>query len=245
MNDSIVLIFSGVVVDLCVRHKVANSMPYMLSLATTANIGSALTMTGNPQNILIAALSYDDIGWLEFASNMVLPVIAGTTVNSTMMLTYYRAELFPGSTGMADAFRILMTGSKTPEMLAQERGFYARQAANDSEIKIPPTWSLWSKLQVIVVLGFLGFFAGGFDVSTVCICAGVVLMYVREWRGGGGGGASERARGGDGGASERAGGRAGERAGERAGVRASKRGCEGAAGARAQCLLLSRRGFAY
>ncbi|GMI57930.1 hypothetical protein TeGR_g9010 [Tetraparma gracilis] len=182
MNDSIVLIFSGVVVDLCVRHKVANSMPYMLSLATTANIGSALTMTGNPQNILIAALSYDDIGWLEFASNMVLPVIAGTTVNSTMMLTYYRAELFPGSTGMADAFRILMTGSKTPEMLAQERGFYARQAANDSEIKIPPTWSLWSKLQVVVVLGFLGFFAGGFDVSTVCICAGVVLMTLTAWK---------------------------------------------------------------
>jgi len=30
----IVLIFSAVVVDLCVRHKVANSMPYMLSLAT-------------------------------------------------------------------------------------------------------------------------------------------------------------------------------------------------------------------
>jgi Na+/H+ antiporter NhaD/arsenite permease-like protein len=45
MNDSVVLIFSGVVVDLCVRHKVANSLPYLLSLATTANIGSALTMT--------------------------------------------------------------------------------------------------------------------------------------------------------------------------------------------------------
>lgn len=51
MNDSVVLIFSGVVVDLCVRHKVANSLPYLLSLATTANTGSALTLTGNPQNI--------------------------------------------------------------------------------------------------------------------------------------------------------------------------------------------------
>merc|ERR1712072_171271 len=81
MNDSIVLIFSGVVVDLCVRHKVDNSLPYLLSLATTANIGSALTMTGNPQNILIAALAYDDIAWLAFAANMALPVLAGTLIN--------------------------------------------------------------------------------------------------------------------------------------------------------------------
>ena len=40
MNNSIVLISSGVVVDLCVRHKVAKSLPYLHSLATTANIGS-------------------------------------------------------------------------------------------------------------------------------------------------------------------------------------------------------------
>jgi Citrate transporter len=66
MNDSVVLIFSGVVVDLCVRHKVANSLPYLLSLAIAANIGSAFTMTGNPQNILIVSLAYDDIGWVEF-----------------------------------------------------------------------------------------------------------------------------------------------------------------------------------
>ena len=65
MNDSVVLIFSGVVVDLCVRNKVSNSLPYLLSLATTANIGSALTMTGNPQNILIVTLAYDDISWMD------------------------------------------------------------------------------------------------------------------------------------------------------------------------------------
>jgi len=97
MNDSIVLIFSGVVVDLCVRNKVANSLPYLLSLATTANIGSALTMTGNPQNILIVSLAYDDISWVEFASNMVLPVLASTALNSLMMFIYYGSELFPGS----------------------------------------------------------------------------------------------------------------------------------------------------
>merc|ERR1711935_1290213 len=83
MNDSIVLIFSGVVVDLCVRHKVSNSLPYLLSLATTANTGSALTLTGNPQNILIVSLMYDDISWLDFAGNMLLPVLAASFINAS------------------------------------------------------------------------------------------------------------------------------------------------------------------
>merc|ERR1711935_463311 len=117
MNDSVALIFSGVVVDLCVRHKVANSLPYLLSLATTSNIGSALTMTGNPQNILIVALAYDDISWMEFASNMVLPVLSAIIINTSMIFIYYASELFPGSSGHMQNLGIIFTGSRTPEML--------------------------------------------------------------------------------------------------------------------------------
>jgi Na+/H+ antiporter NhaD/arsenite permease-like protein len=181
MNDSVVLIFSGVVVDLCVRHKVANSMPYLLSLATTANIGSALTMTGNPQNILIVSLAYDDIGWIEFFSNMALPVTAATMINGLMMFTYYGAELFPGTSGFAENFGIVFMGNRTPEMLAQEHAYYARQANNKEgfeETVVSHGWSLWSKIQALVVVIFLVFFAAGFDVCVVSITAGAILMCV-------------------------------------------------------------------
>ena len=182
MNDSVVLIFSGVVVDLCVRHKVANSLPYLLSLATTANIGSALTMTGNPQNILIVSLAYDDIGWLEFASNMCLPVIAATCINSSMMFVYYGSELFPGSSGLAENFGIMFLGNRTPEMLAQEHAYYARQAAAKEASEQVSGWTLWSKLQVIIVTLFLIFFALGFDVCVVSICAGAILMVMAAYK---------------------------------------------------------------
>jgi len=183
MNDSIVLIFSGVVVDLCVRHKVANSLPYLLSLATTANIGSALTMTGNPQNILIVSLAYDDIGWIEFASNMVLPVIAATTINTTMILTYYASELFPGSSGYGENIGIMFSGKRTPEMLAQEHAYYARQAANKGgDIALDSGFSLWSKIQVAVVACFLVCFAIGADVCVTSICAGAILMCVNAYK---------------------------------------------------------------
>eukprot|EP00588_Corethron_pennatum_P032059 CAMPEP_0194347894 /NCGR_PEP_ID=MMETSP0171-20130528/106240_1 /TAXON_ID=218684 /ORGANISM="Corethron pennatum, Strain L29A3" /LENGTH=633 /DNA_ID=CAMNT_0039115189 /DNA_START=27 /DNA_END=1928 /DNA_ORIENTATION=+ len=182
MNDSVVLIFSGVVVDLCVRHKVANSLPYLLSLATTANIGSALTMTGNPQNILIVSLAYDNISWMEFASNMVFPVLVATTINSAMMLVYYRRELFPGSSGMRENMGIIFLGNRTPEMLGQEHAYYARQAAMSDNQSISTGWSKWSIIQCIVVTVFLFFFCAGFDVCVVSITAGCCLMLTASYK---------------------------------------------------------------
>jgi len=187
MNDSIVLIFSGVVVDLCVRHKVSNSLPYLLSLATTANIGSGLTMTGNPQNILIVSLAYDEIKWVEFAKNMFLPVLLATGINWVMMFTYYAAELFPGSSGYGHNVAMMFGGGKTPEMIAQENAFFARKAAAQEasghvDVVDDGTWSIWSWLQVLVTTGFLAFFALGYDVSVVSITAGAILMVINSWK---------------------------------------------------------------
>lgn len=186
MNDSIVLIFSGVVVDLCVRHKVANSLPYLLSLATTANIGSALTLTGNPQNILIVSLAYDDIGWLEFAGNMLLPVTVATLINGAMMFAYYAPELFPGSAGFMENIGIMFAGNRTPEMLAQEHAYYARQAAAKEGMEgmegDEQGWSVWSYLQIVIVVCFLILFALGFDVCVVSICAGAILMVLNAYK---------------------------------------------------------------
>lgn len=182
MNDSVVLIFSGVVVDLCVRHKVANSLPYLLSLATTANIGSALTMTGNPQNILIVSLAYDDISWIEFASNMILPVLAATVINWIILFAYYSTELFPGSSGFGQILGIIFAGNRTPEMLAQEHTYLAQHANKEDSDNVSHGWSIWSQIQLLVVLVFLFFFAFGFDVCVVSIVAGAVLMVVAAYK---------------------------------------------------------------
>jgi len=183
MNDSVVLIFSGVVVDLCVRHKVANSLPYLLSLATTANTGSALTMTGNPQNILIVSLAYDDISWTEFLSNMVLPVMAASAINAIMLFVYYYSELFPGSSGLLECFGIVFSGNRTPEMLAQEHAYHARNVAQpDVSDQQGTGWTIWSKLQIVLVSVFLVCFAVGLDVCVTSICAGAILMVMAAWK---------------------------------------------------------------
>ena len=142
MNDSVVLIFSGVVVDLCVRHKVANSLPYLLSLATTANIGSALTLTGNPQNILIVSLAYDEIGWLEFAANMVLPVTAATIINAAMMMGAW--ALSPQMHRKPKPFPKTNASKQSLLKLSPSRSNQANNAFNDPGLSQRATHSLHS-----------------------------------------------------------------------------------------------------
>ena len=140
-------------------------------------------MTGNPQNILIVSLAYDDIGWAEFASNMILPVIAASIINTAMMFIYYGSELFPGSSGFLENFGIMAMGNRTPEMLAQEHAYYARQAQHkDTEVEEASGWSMWSRIQVVIVVIFLICFAGGLDVCVVSICAGAILMVIASYK---------------------------------------------------------------
>jgi len=86
---------------------------------------------------------------------------------------------------------IMMGGNRTPEMLAQEHAYYAREAAakeNHPE-DLPENhaggvggWTIWSKLQVVVTIAFLICFAMGLDVCIVSITAGAVLMVIASYK---------------------------------------------------------------
>jgi Na+/H+ antiporter NhaD/arsenite permease-like protein len=63
LNDTICLMMTPLVVDLT-RRLERNPVPYLIGLATAANIGSVATITGNPQNIIIGQAS--GIPYVEF-----------------------------------------------------------------------------------------------------------------------------------------------------------------------------------
>jgi Na+/H+ antiporter NhaD/arsenite permease-like protein len=69
--------------------------PYLLALVTSANIGSALTNVGNPQNTLIAISA--GLSFVTFIKFMVLPVFASMIVNILMLCVWCRDELEPHS----------------------------------------------------------------------------------------------------------------------------------------------------
>src|ERR1017187_239023 len=56
VNDVVCLVMAPLLLGICKRMKL-QPLPYLLGLATASNIGSAATITGNPQNMLIGSVS--------------------------------------------------------------------------------------------------------------------------------------------------------------------------------------------
>jgi Na+/H+ antiporter NhaD/arsenite permease-like protein len=73
-NDVVCLAVAPVLVSACVRRRL-DPVPFLLGLACAANIGSAATLIGNPQNMLIGeVLRLSFAGYLRVA---IVPVAAG------------------------------------------------------------------------------------------------------------------------------------------------------------------------
>jgi Na+/H+ antiporter NhaD and related arsenite permeases len=90
INDIVCLLFTPVVLMIC-RKSQCNPIPHLIGLATASNIGSAATLLGNPQNILIASLS-----GLSFFSYFVIagPIaVLGLAATYAIILSLYKSEL--------------------------------------------------------------------------------------------------------------------------------------------------------
>lgn len=73
-NDIICLAMAPVLIDVCLARRL-NPVPFLLALACSANVGSALTLIGNPQNMLIGEkLQLSFSGYLLEAA---IPVVLG------------------------------------------------------------------------------------------------------------------------------------------------------------------------
>ncbi|MCW5821143.1 MAG: hypothetical protein KIT12_14670, partial [Trueperaceae bacterium] len=67
LNDTVVLMLTPLVVRAARRLQLP-PLPYLLGLALAANAGSVATVTGNPQNVLVAVGA--GIGYGEFAARL-------------------------------------------------------------------------------------------------------------------------------------------------------------------------------
>ena len=93
VNDTICLVFTPVLIELA-RARGHKPLPYLLALATGANIGSVATITGNPQNMLIASLS--QIRYGPFLAALGPVAIFGLALDALVLTFIFRHELRPG-----------------------------------------------------------------------------------------------------------------------------------------------------
>lgn len=90
VNDTVCVFLTPVVLTLCRRADLPFG-PFLIALATGANLGSAATVVGNPQNMLIAGM-----GELSFGPFLALsgPVaVIGLILNSLLLYVFYGREL--------------------------------------------------------------------------------------------------------------------------------------------------------
>lgn len=90
VNDIVCIFFTPLLLVM-IRERKLVPLPYLLALATSANLGSTIAFTGNPQNMIIGNLSlipYARYFW------MMLPIgLVGLLVNYLLLVRMYRKEL--------------------------------------------------------------------------------------------------------------------------------------------------------
>ncbi|MCA9916287.1 MAG: anion transporter, partial [Anaerolineae bacterium] len=89
LNDTICLMLTPLIVDITRRLK-RSPVPYLIGLATAANIGSVATITGNPQNIIIGQAS--GIPYLTFLAYLGPVAIVGLIICWLVIVLAFRGE---------------------------------------------------------------------------------------------------------------------------------------------------------
>lgn len=93
LNDTIVLMFTPLTLEIIAALK-RNPLPYLIGLVAAANIGSAATITGNPQNMLIGLSSR--IPFLTFTAYLAPVALAGLGIAWLVLVLVYRREFASG-----------------------------------------------------------------------------------------------------------------------------------------------------
>jgi Na+/H+ antiporter NhaD/arsenite permease-like protein len=151
VNDVVCLALTPLVLHLARRLKLGPK-PHLIGLAVASNVGSAATLTGNPQNMIIAGLS--DISYLRFAAKLAPVAILGLVVAYAITYLVYRKVLRP--TCRLDSGEI-------------------ENLNGDSRPLRPAHRALLIK-SLIVTLGAVALFFAGAPMAIVAVCAAAILL---------------------------------------------------------------------
>ena len=154
VNDAVVLVTTPIVIMACSVAKLRKA-PYLIAVALSSNIGSALTPIGNPQNVLIKIES--GISTLYFIERMALPVLLGVIAEYFILRAIYRKDFLSTS---------LVSELPDPKTMLKNRN-----GALASGI-----------IAAVVVLGFLTSDTTGAPIAMVALIGGSAALVISSDR---------------------------------------------------------------
>ena len=90
VNDTICLVFTPIVLVVADRLKIP-PVPYLIAVATSSNIGSVMSVTGNPQNVLVAVSAH--LSFLGFLGHLAPVALIGLCLNLAVLTLFFREDL--------------------------------------------------------------------------------------------------------------------------------------------------------
>ena len=94
VNDAVVLLFTPIVISICKGAK-RQPLPYLIAEIMASNSGSALTITGNPQNIFIGIQS--DFAFGQFILYMFPIALGGLLIIFFTIKFFFKSEFTNGN----------------------------------------------------------------------------------------------------------------------------------------------------
>jgi Na+/H+ antiporter NhaD/arsenite permease-like protein len=149
VNDAVVLMFTPVILQLCLSIRL-NPVPYLVAEILASNAGSALTITGNPQNMLIGIQS--GMSYAGFMGHMLPIALIGLLVVIVTLRILYRKEF----------------AVKTPLEFPAQEPVSAKKMARSGTVFL------------LIVLGFFLGKTTGFSIPLVAITGAALTLLLGE-----------------------------------------------------------------
>ncbi len=151
VNDVICLVLAPIVVEVAAEAGLS-AVPLLLGLATASNVGSAATITGNPQNMIVAGFAH--LGYINFLTHLAPGAVAGLVIDFAIIAWIYRRTL---------------------------RGHRRPASPPHGEPVIELQWTAAAKA-VVITVGALVCFALGFPTGLVALSAAALMLLVQNIR---------------------------------------------------------------
>lgn len=176
LNDPVCVMFTPLVCGVVIRLK-RDPIPYLIALATAANVGSTATITGNPQNILIGVSS--GMSYLTFLARLGPVALIGLGIVIAVVWLMYPAEFRrKGSLAEGTASSLRAAEIHAPVVAhrpgeAPRRDMTLRSAAGTVYAPV-------LRKSLIVIAGLLVAFVVGVPVALAAFLAACALMVSRR-----------------------------------------------------------------
>ncbi|GLU24293.1 hypothetical protein SLE2022_402400 [Rubroshorea leprosula] len=183
-NDTVCVVLTEFVLKIAKQHNLPPD-PFLLALATSANIGSAATPIGNPQNLVIALKS--KILFVDFLFGVLPAMLVGIVVNALLLICMYWRVL-SAQKDEQNATSEMFVVEEGVSLLSRRNSNASKEGINDvvcpkeeetaplmteGEENVTTKWTFCVYLVTIVML--VAMFMG-FNMSWTAITAALALI---------------------------------------------------------------------